>query len=355
MVKIKNIKIEESSFFKKTDAAFKKCLEYAKLVNPNAIDLLPVNTKYTVTFELTDTCTELANCIRRSLIDEVPVFSMTIDDTNIDTDDMFILSDFIKKNIELVPITQELKENDIADLQLTLNVKNTKDTIIPVHSGAIEVYNTKTKKKLNTADYFSTGIILIYLRPTFSLHLKSIKIDIGRGKTHGGKYSYVANTLYEVMDIKPLIDNKYETKGESCLNSNPTHYKVGYKTYRNIAPKHVMIKCCAELISKFENISKELQNIKKTDVVYISDLIELETSDSMSIYHLKSEYWTASNIISKYCFIAFKDIEFVCSSIIHPSTEESLVKIKHPQSLDIIQKAIKNIIADINTIYKAFK
>jgi DNA-directed RNA polymerase subunit L len=353
MVKIKNLKIDELSFAKKiTDKNFKRCLDYAKLIDPKAMDFLPKATKHSVSFELTDATTDFANCIRRSLMDEVVVYSMTVVDTNILTDDRFILADYLKKNIELVPFLQDITESEIKDLTISIDIKNTTDDLRTIYTGDIDVYIKS--KKVDTGKYFSTTIALIQLRPSTFLKIDNITISHGQAKYDSGQFLLLSNISYEILDVVPLTEGKYETKGESSLNSEPAHFRIGYKTHRNIKPKNVMTKCCGELIRRFKAIQQELLLIKPSENVHFSDLIELETKGDVKLFHFKNEYWTVSNVISKYCFMAFKDIQFVCSSIVHPATEESVVKIRHTEPIKILQTAIKNILTDLNTVYKLF-
>ena len=353
MLKINNLKIDEISFTKKNnDKNFNRCLEYAKMINPKYMEFLPINSKYSVSFELTNTTTDFANFIRRSLMDEVVVYSMTVVDTDIMTDDRFILADYLKKNIELVPFSQNITESDIKDLTISIDIKNTTDDLRTIYTGDIDIYIKS--KKVDISKYISTTIALIQLRPSTFLKIDNITISSGQAKYDSGQFLLLSNISYEILDVVPLLEGKHETKGESSLNSEPAHFRIGYRTHRNISPKKVMIKCCNEMIRRFTNIQKELSQINKSEKVHFSDLIELETKGDVKIFHFKNEYWTVSNVISKYCFMAFKDIQFVCSGIVHPSTEESVVKIKHTEPVKIIQTAIKNILIDLNTVLKLF-
>ena len=94
-----------------------------------------------------------------------------------------------------------------------------------------------------------------------------------------------------------------------------------------------MNNCLDIIILRLTNINKEISNIKDTDASYISDLITLETNANFKIVYLTGEYWTIANIIARYCYLEDNDIEFVCSSITHPTTEISKIRIKHKTSI----------------------
>jgi DNA-directed RNA polymerase subunit L len=112
--------------------------------------------------------------------------------------------------------------------------------------------------------------------------------------------------------------------------------------------------CCDGIIERLSLIQKELSNITNDTMVHFSDLVDLESKGDVKLFHFKGEYWTIANIIARYCYLEFKEIKFVCACIIHPSTEESIVKIRHNESVKILITAIKHILADIAIVQKAF-
>lgn len=353
-MKVKNIKVVEIPFESKDDN-FQKCLKYIKLMDVDCKKYMPKKSKHELSFELTEASSELANCIRRFLMEEMPVYSMDVNEDNIKTDDSFVLSDFLKKNIELIPFLQTIPDKDIATLNISLNVENKTDDTITIYSGDLQIFDDeKQKKGLDVSKYFSTSIPIIKLRPTASLSITDIKIVSGTGKQDSGKFLLLSNISYKILDVNPVVTTKYNQTGTSSLNSTPQHFKIGYKTHRNIDAKDVIKKCCDQIINRFNAIQQELSNINNDTKVHFSDLIDLETKGDVKILHFKGEYWTIAKIISKYCYLANTNIPFVCSSIIHPSIEESLVKIKHSESISIINAALKSIITDITSIKKAF-
>lgn len=346
-IKVKNVKVNEIKF--KDFKNFDKCLEYVKSMNIDPMKYLPQKPQQHLQFEITNTVSDFANCIRRFLLDEIYIYSMDVDEMNIITNDRFILSDVLKKNIELIPIDQLLTDEFVISLQ----IENKTDDIMTIHSGDITI--TNKNKVLKTSDYFSSNIPIIQLRSNCSLEIKNISIVSGCGKQDAGKFCLLSNISYEILDVMPVEVNKYEKKGESSLNSEPAHFKIGFKTYRNFDPKKIMLLCCDAITNRMTTIQKELSNITKDMTVYFSDLINLETKGDIKLFHFKNEYWTIANIISRYCYLEFKEIKFICACIIHPSTEESIVKITHPESNKIIDSAITQILDDIKTLRKSFE
>jgi DNA-directed RNA polymerase subunit L len=353
MVKVTNIKYTEIPFESK-DKNFQRCLAYVKSIDPDYKKYMPTSPKQRLTFELVGVTSDLANCIRRYLIDEMPVYSMHVIEEDIESDDRFILADFLKKNLELIPFSQDITDKDVEELNMSLYVENKTDDIISVYSSDIIVVDKK-KKKLDNSKYFTTTIPIIKLRPNSKLDINNISIVAGTGKSDAGKFLLLSNLSYEILDVKPLVENKYSKTGQSSLNSNPQHFRIGITTHRNMTVKRVMPMCCNLIIRTIAAIKADIGKIKESDAVYFSDLIELETKGDVKFFHFKGEYWTIANIISRYCYLTFKDIQFVCSSIIHPSTEESIVKIRHNSSIKVLTSALNSIISDITIIKKSFQ
>jgi hypothetical protein len=136
MLKVSNVNIDAITYDSKHFKDFDKCVEYIKLINPDYKQFLPKNPSHRVQFELTNTNPDFANCIRRFLLDEIFVNSMSVNINDIKTDDKFILSDLLKKNIELVPLTQI---EDCKSVSFSVNKTNETDDIICVYTRDIEV------------------------------------------------------------------------------------------------------------------------------------------------------------------------------------------------------------------------
>lgn len=351
-IKIKNIKLDEISYNNKNYKDFEKIVEYVKLIKPNYKKFLPEKSKHRIQFEITNTVSDFANCIRRFLMEEIMIYSVEVNADNITTDDKFILNDHLKKIIELIPLQQQL--TDIDNLKISLSIKNTTDDIMTIYSRDIKFTNSKGKE-LVTEDYFNGNIPIIKLRSDKMLSINNITIVKGCGKQDSGKFSPLANISYEILDVVPFEESIYKKKGESSLNSNPTHFKMSYTTYGNIKINKIMDLCCDEISTRLNTIHKELLNINSNDSIYFSSLVNLKTYNEMKIFTLKGEFWTIANVIARYCYLEFPSIKFVCASISHPSNEEAMIKIIHSNSIKLLLTAIKNILADIDILKKSFK
>jgi len=350
MVKVTDITYETIPI-EPTNESFKKCVEYIKLIGKDYKKMLPKKPKKTVSFEIHNSNSDFANLIRRNLLDEFTVYSMYMSET-VQYDDSFHLNEVIEKQIEYIPILQDLEKYDIDKFSINLFAENKTYSIITIYSRDLEILYDN--KKYAGESLFSDNIPILDLRASKKINITGIKICKGKAKDDSGKYLLLSNLKYKILDVIPLNKTKYETTGESSLNSNPSKFLFKLTNHRNIEPKKIMKICLGSIQKKLETILSEITKIKDSDTEYISDIIKFEILDNFKLIHFFGEYWTISNVISRYCYIEDNDIEFVCSSITHPTTEISIVKIKSNNYLKILINAVRNIINDVNIMEKSF-
>lgn len=355
MVKVSNINIVEQNFIKdiesKKDTNLVKCI---KLLSDENIDiqdikkLLPNKSKFIVSFILSETCSEIANGIRRCLLNETPVYSLDFDEyKDFDSNDAYILNDHIKKQIELLPIYQELEEKNVDKIKVKLSKYN--------HSDELQNITTSDMESISPhkiSEIINPNIILGKLRPGKHIVIENIKIIKDIGQNNSGKFNLVGPLRYEILDQNHIQDQK----GVSSLLSNPTKFLIGYSTHRNIKnPKYIMTLCCDTLLERLNMIYEDMKNIDDDDEQYFSDLLELETMGNIKKIRIKNEYWTIVSIISKYCFMLNKNNDdFFIPSVEHPDENISILKTSHSQFSTIIRDSLKKIIFDISVIKKYF-
>ena len=351
MIKITNIKYE-TYVVEPKNKEFHKCVEYAKMVNKDYKKLLPNKPKKSVSFEIHNTNSDLANMIRRFLQDEIVVYSMGLNDYDIQSDDAFVVNDQLKRQLENIPILQHLEKYDCDKFTINLFAENKTYSSICIYTRDLEILYDN--KKYNGVDLFSLNIPILQLRSSKKININNIKIEKGKAKDDAGKYLLLSNLKYKILDTIPLSKSKYETTGKSSLNSNPSKFLFKLTNHRNFEPEQIMKTCLKDIITKLDIILLEIKKIKDNDTEFVSDIIKLKIVDNFKLIYLFNEYWTISNIISRYCYLEDNDIDFVCSSIIHPTVEISIIKIKSNNYLKILINAIKKIINDIKIVQKGF-
>lgn len=366
-IKIENIKIEEVNFSKRLqklgnpeNEVLKNSLNYIDYLKSgvNAKDLLPKKSKFRVDFVISGTCSGFANGIRKCIMEEIPIYSLHVNPETLESSDRYILSDNIQKNIELIPIIQDKDFEEIKNWKISLDILNSTDEVVNVKSGDLEI--TADGKKIPVDNIMSPNITIMELHPARFVKISDISIVEGFAKDNAGKFATVSNTRYEILDMVPLAHDVEEKEpGESSMVKDPTEFHLGYTTYRNTKnPQFVIHRCCAVLKERLEAFHKELNEVKenkKTKVMmHFSTLLDVETRSEIRFFNFKNESWTLVNMISQYCYLLDNEIPFVAPSIIHPSTNVGVIKIKHPNPIKIIQDAISAILVDIEILDKSF-
>jgi len=362
MVKVANIKIDILNIKKEFDndknKDMKLCKKYLKYLEDDVDnkadikELLPSSIKHKVSFELLETHPEVSNGIRRCLTSELSIISMTINKfSDIECTDKYILADFIKKQLESIPIIQEYYK-EYSKVKLSLFVQNKTDKNINITSGDLNCSSGHDIKKIIS----SNNIVLSKLRPDCFIKINNINLVMGKGLIESNKFTVVSNINYKILDVKPLLETKDTTEGKTSLIVNPTKFRLSYTTYGNFKePKHIMKLCCDNFINRFKIILDELMNVDYSEDQYFSDLIEIETKKNIKIIYIKNEYWTMSNLLSKYCFLETKgNIKFICPGIVHPEINTGFIKISHPQYLKVVQNSLKKLIDDFKKIKSSF-
>ena len=352
-MKVSNIKVSEFNLIaeikNKKNIQMQKCLSL--ITEKEALQLLPKKSKMTVSFELEKTNSDIANGIRRCIMDEMIVKSFDFNEyKDLDSNDPYVLCDVIKKQICLLPINQEYNYNDIKSIRL--EKLNNSDEIVDVSSNDFILEGVPQKDLIKIV---GENIVLCRLRPDAYIKINNIEISSGKTYTDAGKFSLVSNVFYEPLDVSPIVETREGQTGKSSMHSNPTHFLIKYTTHRNIDhPLKIMVDCCDLLISRFNAIYLDMQNIKNNDESYFSDLLTMKISGNMRKIEIRGEYWTVINLIARYCYILANDIKFVSPSLIHPEKHIGVISIIHPEFSTLIQNAVKKIIEEFEYIKSKF-
>jgi hypothetical protein len=150
-VTISNLKIENQKQQKTPELdAIVKVMEKHGVKNP--YDLLPKSIKHKVSFTLNNTFSAFANALRRTLVDDIPTYSMHVEEKDVVTDDEFVsgISDVLIKNLALTPIMQS--DDIMKTHELYLYVHNTTTEIIDVKARDIQIVPKSSKKKKGGAE-----------------------------------------------------------------------------------------------------------------------------------------------------------------------------------------------------------
>ena len=382
MSKITNIKITKkdilSEFKKENTKISKNISKIKKELNYDIKDFLPPKPIHEVEFIIKKTYSGFASAIRRTLISEMPVWTIVLDSNNFETNDEYIRFDDLNIKIISIPIHQtklnELyKKNNDIDVnkiyKFYLHVKNTSINQKDMFSTEIKL-ESKDKSHNDISKFIYDKFSIQILRP--KCYIKTnlyLERGFGYQKLGGSKFSAIPMPHYYPLDHIPLeIDKNGVKKGISSLEVNPTEFYFKYETYvfyKN--PLDIIILCIDELIRRvknvesniinFHNSSKIYENIPKDlinkIVMYKNNEIEIRKENYTYIFDLYDESTTISKLISQWIHIN-NNVELITDSSHHPTTRSCFIKIQDKNYIQLMLQASKKIINNLEAIKSQF-
>jgi hypothetical protein len=333
-------------------------LNVAKMMKESGIkdplSLLPSNTWHEISFLLT-TYTSFANCIRRTLIEELPVKCLSIEDENIRSDDVYVINYLLKKNINLIPINQDFNHTNYS---IKLLKKNNTTDIIDVKASDIKLVLKSGEFKKDKVDISllipEQNIILARLRPGHKLEINNMKIINGFSKNDASRFSLLDNVSYEITDMVPFdIHNK---TGDRSITKDPTKFKLSATTTGNIKPVHLIELLCSTLEERFNKCKKNItayKNESKESKIYASDQLTVSYKNDIYEYRFIGEYVTIIYPIAHRAFMNDPNVPFCTPSVERYDTEIGIIKINHNNPNELLLGAIDSILEDIKILRKA--
>lgn len=390
---------------------------------PNPKSLLPKTPWHEVKFELKNTYAGFANGIRRTLIEELPVKCLDFDEQDFERSDEYILIDQIKKNINLIPIKQELrnmekyyiylykyndtndiinvttkdiyiafrkpsfkekatayhatdipsklssktmaqlsprkgittKEKKISTSEIKKKSKNKKSKVIKKGSGYIKhagILNISDQKTLPLNELIpDENITIIRLRPNKYVAIKKLQIITGYCKNDAAKFTLLDNVSYRPYGLAPYDNFKHT--GTRSATVNPTHFIFSFMTASNILPKTVINTMASELTRRLINALNKVEEYKKTDQkkeYYLTNKFEVSVAEDIKTYKFIEEYITLAFMVAQKCYILDPNILFCTPSVDRYDNEIAIIRLKHPDSNNLLIKAIKECINDIEIV-----
>ena len=339
---------------------------YKILQSSELKDRLWHKNKNSVRFDLIDSNEAFANGLRRVFNDELEIKIMFVHPSDLDTDDKFILPDNIIERINLIPLDQTHNLSNDANTTLSLKITNDTGDIINIYSKDILI-NGK-KGGISSKELFNQNIIICSLRPGKYLYVNNITIKSKQGFINN---TYTAGThRYECINVdfsKPVMSQELKDfRIEFCDNGNIGHKTIIKMIRDNLYKRITKVK---NLINEYtlpddtNVVSQSIENkndvyiIQNTNIVDLHSInnSELETQNT-DIYeiHIKGEYHTVGNIITKYVYLENKTIELINYKLEHILKNKIIVCIKHSNYKKIINNALDAFLADLETWYKSF-
>lgn len=188
----------------------------------------------------------LINTLRRILLSGViPVKHLTLDSSDIDTSDKYIVPEYLIPTLEMLPVDQNIP----ADSTFSIDIENK-------NVGPMEITSTHLDK---AGKYFDLGYTFTSLNPKRYLKINNIRVKTGR---NNARYSLAGQVF---------AGENYITKRKELM----------FSTWGSMPGKTVLIKTIETAISMFSSVKSVIPNVtslNKEDTVFHELTIMGETS-----------------------------------------------------------------------------
>lgn len=305
---------------------------FADLIKQH-LDILPKLVHKNVRFQLIDSNEAFANAIRRILTNELEIYTLHVNMTDIITDDRFILPDMVKDRLEIIPLNQTINENT----KFSLRVFNKTGDLLNIetdnikHNSDVIPYNNMLLCQLNNGKFLEINNI-------------SIKTQSG---ANDGKFSLC------VVEYDEINVDKDKTP---TLNHDSTDFELCINTNGNIEFKELFKKLIKSIETRLLTIKSNITNYDYNKKSFVFDNnFYIFKEQGITKYHINNEFHTIGNLLTKYIFQLDNTIDLVNYHITHILTKSIILNVKHPDANALVLTAIDNIIADFTTFTNYFK
>lgn len=311
--------------------------KYAAMLRAAGLEIgtmLPTVPRARVSFDIHGAYVELANGIRRALIEEIPVRYLDIEEADIDTNDEFIMLHMLRRSVNMIAMTQSATNDAVAALKLHVT-NDTPDVTM--------VLAQEIKGATNCMPH--TYIPLVNLRPGKYLKIGKFIAREGYGRDSMCTASLLNNVSYQIRGVE-AYDN-YAKRGKRSVEYDPDTFAISYETCGNCKPLEPLHWACASLVARLRRISSILDG-KDPDMQ-----LSVEPRDTYVQYSIAGFYMTESALIAKNVYLLDPNVDHVSASVARFDSQVAVVKIAHPQHLAIIKRAVEKSIGDIEHVAQA--
>lgn len=359
VVKVKNVSVEDVP-----SVDSKLISKYTKLARGKYADIedwIPPDRK-AVSFDI-DGYVGFANGIRQIAVDEVITYAMDVDYQSIDTNDNSILVDLVCKNLNLIPINQEIAADFKGKIGLLVENKTT--SILTVYSRSLTVYNSHKSGGANaTGGSGATGassstdttggadanlithrtIPICNLKPGRYLKISGIRIEQGYGKDDAGKFTLLNNVRYKI--------NVDEKKRAMSIAYDPNSFSLRLETAGNISIDTLIDRIYTAGVGKLDRLAELLADYKNETEWHIEGL-DVTYIDGVYVFSIYQEHYMLVNLLAQKCYLLNPDIPY-CTKNKKMEKDAAVIYLKYDDPKRLLMDAIESCRVDFDTFKKAF-
>jgi DNA-directed RNA polymerase subunit L len=299
-------------------------------------------------FEISNCNNAMANGIRRVLCTEYQAMALNIASESVETNDRYILKDFITSRIRCIPILQNTDPKSV----YTLECINSTSDVVTVKTNQIKLLKDG---KIMPQRITDETILIIDLNPGCYIKLNKIFIDQDYCSNYGG-YTISCGDFCVALDVEPR--NLYENTGVSSAVSDPRHFKIQFDTNGTMAPKAFLLEGLKSLISRLDNIVSSLHLIQS--IIPKSDqssvLKNINGSSSATTFEnnlhklvIRNETHTIGNIIVKTVCDLYPNIQAITYTT-NDNNKILTIDIRDNNPSGVLNSAIKKAVSDLRSL-----
>jgi len=250
---------------------------------------------------------------------------------------------------ELTGFTESGEKKGGADMEFLekqkINPNNYGSFKIPEHI-KLMAYDEAQKSSLKLDFLFPIkNQIISRLTRGKTLFVMDIKLVKGRGFQNAGRFTLLDNAYYEPKDVKPF--DMYASPGpenKRSIEVSPSVFELGFRTRGNISVKKTMQLCCDSMSEAFAKMKDEIELYSKSENkdFYETPEFKVESSDGLLKYYFKSLYLGAPMAVERECYEIDSSIDFITAGNENYEKRVGIIKIKHPDSVGLLLKAVDN-------------
>jgi len=272
-----------------------------------------------------------ANAIRRIIIANIPIYAIDEESIVFNNNTSMLHDSFLSKRLALLPVVfDKMKDYDINNIKISLNIKNNNDYMLNVYSNDLNItYNNEPIENIFT----HSNILLAKLKQEQEIDL-TCNINKNSPESGGAYYGSVCKSIITFERDEDLINNivKDVDNKEQYINvMGETHYK---KNKLNEPVKYIcdiesigMLKCNKIITFAFNVLKEKLDNIKISLNENIENKIKIDKNDKnfeSFDFLMVDEDHTLGNLISSY-LLNNPQINYSGYIIPHPNDNKMII------------------------------
>jgi DNA-directed RNA polymerase subunit L len=348
-VKISNIVVSENSY---GDLA-KKIIEKYSWVDMTderraILKKLTPRPTHSLTFDLINANTDLANAFRRTMLDSIVWPRLTCSMEDIKTDDPFVqrMTDYFQNRLWLVPTAYAVK----SDTKWEFRIDTRNQTTEPVIVKSAEIQVVKAPPKFD----WDRQIDLIELLPGRALKV-NITIEWGSNLSHASFSNFSGLQFWPLEYLKS--ENVIKDDLPRSTTVHPTDYRLGFTCENFVEPLKAARMGWESIRESLITADRNIEDFEsqKSVIPYLSTGLNVtHTKGDVTRYEFFNETYTLGNLIYRYSYMVDPTVEYMFAGDDHPEDRSILVKIRHKEHSKLLRAGIAKALKDVEICVKAF-